>query len=380
MSALWDPIFGRSAIVGTTNDRSWLVALCEAEAALAVACRTVGLLDGALAERVAEACRDVAAGDPTPLGVAATADGNPVVALVAAIRVSAGPVAAQSVHLGATSQDIVDTAAMLVTRRSLAVILRSLSAAEHAIIELARLHRDTAMAGRTLLQQAVPTTFGAVAAGWGDGVSRAIAELRRIDAALPVQLGGAAGTLAGWYPHGRAVRTEFAAELGLADPGTVWHTERSRIGELAGALGTTCGVVAKIATDVVLLAQTELGEVHEAASGGSSTMAHKQNPIAAVTARAGAAQAPGLVATLLSAMPGELQRGAGPWHAEWPALTSLLVVAGGCIDRLATSLAGLHVDSAAMANNLARLAAPGAAADVGHAPDLVDHYLSGRPR
>ena len=179
----------------------------------------------------------------------------------------------------------------------------------------------------------------------------------------------------GWHPHGPAVRAAFAAELGLADPGTVWHTERSRIAELAGALGATSGVLGKIATDVVLLAQTELGEVREAPSGGSSTMAHKQNPIAAVTARAGAAQAPGLVATLLAAMPGELQRGAGPWHAEWPALTALLNTTGGAADRLATSLAGLQVDEDALARNL-----PGGNTDVGHAGDLVDHYLAGRPR
>jgi 3-carboxy-cis,cis-muconate cycloisomerase len=231
------------------------------------------------------------------------------------------------------------------------------------------------MIGRTLLQQAVPTTFGAVAAGWGEGLDRTTLGLRAALGGLAVQLGGAAGTLAGWRPHGPAVRAAFAAELGLADPGTVWHVERSRIADLANALGAACGVIGKIATDVVLLAQTELGEVREAASGGSSTMADKHNPIAAVTARAGAAQAPGLVATLLAAMPAELQRGAGPWHAEWPALTALLNTTGGGADRLTTSLTGLEVDADAMARNL-----QGDNTDVGHAGDLVDHYLAARAR
>jgi 3-carboxy-cis,cis-muconate cycloisomerase len=158
----------------------------------------------------------------------------------------------------------------------------------------------------------------------------------------------------------------------------VWHTERSRISVLAGALGTTCGVLAKIATDVVLLAQTELGEVGEQAGGSSSSMAHKHNPIAAVTARAAAAQAPGLVATLLASMPGELQRGAGPWHAEWQPLNALLATTGGAATRLAVCLSGLRVDPDAMAANLTRM--PGydvssSPPDTGHATDLVDDYL-----
>ncbi|MDT4984621.1 MAG: 3-carboxy-cis,cis-muconate cycloisomerase [Pseudonocardiales bacterium] len=374
MSGLWEPIFGRSTIAATTSDRAWVIAMCDAEAALGTACAESGLLDAASAQRITDACRQVAeTADPAELGRHAAADGNPVIPLVRAIRSVVGATSAASVHLGATSQDILDTAAMLVVRRALPVILESMNAAAEACAVLAREHRDTVMIGRTLLQQAVPTTFGAVAAGWGEGLDRTTLGLRAALGGLAVQLGGAAGTLGGWHPHGPAVRAAFAAELGLADPGTVWHTERSRIAELGSALGATCGVVGKIATDVVLLAQTELGEVREAASGGSSSMAHKHNPIAAVTARAGAAQAPGVFATLLAAMPAELQRAAGPWHAEWPALTALLDTTGGCTDRLATSLAGLEVDTGAMARNV-----PRDNIDVGHAGDLVDHYLAGR--
>jgi 3-carboxy-cis,cis-muconate cycloisomerase len=376
MTVLWDPLFGRTAVAATTGDRAWLSAMCDAEAALGTACAKSGLLDAATAQRISDACRQVAAStDPTELGRQAAADGNPVIPLLRAIRSVVGEAAAASVHLGATSQDILDTAAMLVARRALAVILDSMDAGAQACAALAREHRDTAMIGRTLLQQAVPTTFGAVAAGWGEGLDRVTFGLWAAVDGLAVQLGGAAGTLAGWHPHGPAVRAAFAAELGLADPGTVWHSERSRIAELAAKLGAACGVIGKIATDVVLLAQTEVGEVREAAGGGSSTMAHKHNPIAAVTARAGAAQAPGLVATLFATMPTELQRGGGPWHAEWPALTTLLNTTGGCADRLATSLAGLQIDRDAMARNL-----PGDSIDIGHAVDLVDHYLAGRTR
>jgi 3-carboxy-cis,cis-muconate cycloisomerase len=235
------------------------------------------------------------------------------------------------------------------------------------------------MAGRTLLQQAAPTTFGAVAAGWGAGLDRAAAWLARVrDGTLAVQLGGAAGTLAALHPDGLAVLAAFAEQTGLAEPDAVWHTERTRVAELACALGAACGALGKAATDVVLLAQTELGEVREAAGGGSSSMPHKQNPIAAVTARAAAAQAPGLVATLLAAMPAELQRGAGPWHAEWQPLAALLRVTGGAAARLRVCLAGLVVDAAAMARNLA--AGPAAGGNPGHAADLVDRYLSRRPR
>ncbi len=373
-SALWDPIFGRVETAAATGDRAWLGALCEVEAALAGACADAGLFDAVVAEQVVSACRVVSAqADPAAIGAAAAADGNPVRALVATIRAEVDE--PQAVHLGATSQDILDTAAMLVARRACVTILAALESAAGACAELAGDHRDTAMAARTLLQQAVPTTFGAVAAGWGEGLDRAAGRLTGVEFA--VQLGGAGGTLAGWHPYGAAVRAGLAQRLELADPGVVWHTERTRIGDLAGALGTACGAVAKIATDIVMLAQNELGEVREAAGGRSSAMAHKHNPIAAVTARAAAAQAPGLVATLLAAMPAELQRGAGPWHAEWPALTALLATTGGAATRLADSLSGLQVDADAMARNL-RTLTRGEPPDLGHAVDLVDHFLKGR--
>jgi 3-carboxy-cis,cis-muconate cycloisomerase len=294
------------------------------------------------------------------------------------VTARAGADAAAAVHYGATSQDILDTALMLVTHRTLRLTLGEIAAGANACADLAREHRTTPMAARTLLQPAAPTVFGALAAAWGAGLDRAGAELAKVRDGLPVQLGGAVSTLADWYPRGFDVVAAFADELGLAAPTAPWHTERTVVTALAGALGSVAGAVAKPATDVVLLAQGEVGEVSEAAPGGSSAMPHKHNPIAAVTARAAAAQVPGLVATVLTAAASELQRGAGPWHAEWPALISLLRTTTGAATRLGVSLTGLVVDSEAMRRNLSQLSDVVDVGEFGHAPDLVDRYLAGR--
>ena len=420
MSTLWDPIFGADRVAVEVDDRAWVRAMLRTEAALARAAAAAGLVDEAAAEAVAIACTDADWVTLESLGVDAATGGNPVIPLVQQLRARVGPANEDAVHVGATSQDIIDTAAMLVSRGAVGLIVADLSGAADAAARLAREHRDTPMAARTLLQQAAPTTFGAVAAGWGTGLDRAVARLSTVEFAA--QLGGAAGTLAAVYPHGPAVRRAFARELDLTDPEGVWNTERTRIAELAGALATAAGAAGKVATDVVLLAQTEVGEVHEAAPGGSSSLPHKQNPIAVVTARAAAAQTPGLAATVYTAMAGEHQRAAGAWHAEWPALTALLRWTGGTAARLRQCLEGLSVDVEAMHQNLSRtsglLLADRVAAHLtptmgrggaqqavrdaarkgnldalgvdpelldpvtylGHAGDLVDAYLRGRQR
>lgn len=382
VTELWDPIFGADAVRRVVDDRSWVRALCTVEAGLADALVVCDLIAPADAAHVRAACGAVADTDTGELGRAAQAGGNPVIPLVALLRrhVETAGGRAAAVHRGATSQDVVDTATMLVARDALALVVADLRACGEAVARLAAAYRDTAMIGRTLMQQAVPTTFGAVAAGWGAGLDRAVVALEHVSAGLAVQLGGAGGTLAAWYPHGPAVRAAFATALGLVDPEECWHTERTRLAALATALGTASGAVGKVALDIVLLAQDEIGEVREAAGGASSAMAHKHNPIAAITARAAAMQAPGLVATLLAAMAAELQRGAGPWHAEWLPLARLLEATGGAADRLRVSLTGLEVDVAALERNLATaLRRTGETApDVGHAPDLVDRYLEGR--
>lgn len=224
------------------------------------------------------------------------------------------------------------------------------------------------MMGRTLLRQAVPITFGLKAAGWMAGLDAASARLRAIRPAA--QLGGAAGTRAEYGGAGAQVAQRFAGELGLAYAPLPWHTDRTRVGELAGALGVACGAVAKPARDVTLLAQDEVGEVEEGSPGGSSTMAHKRNPVAAISAIACAAQAPGLVATLLASMAHEHERAAGAWHAEWRPLRELLVATGSAASWLHHCLGDLRVDAAAMTARTT--------GSVGESASIVDTALAER--
>jgi 3-carboxy-cis,cis-muconate cycloisomerase len=382
-SEMFDGVFGATAVATALDDSAIIDAMCETETALARACARVGLVDLPVALEIGAACDEVRHLAPAELSRRSAAGGNPVIPLVAELRAvverRAGAEAAAAVHLGATSQDVLDTALMLVAFRALGIVCADLDDCATSTAALARTHRDTPMAARTLLQHAVATTFGAVAAGWGSALDASLARLRTVRSALPVQLGGAAGTLSVLHPKGWEVQAALADELDLAVPTSVWHTDRTIVADLAGALGTCAATLAKVATDVVLLAQSDIGEVREAEPGGSSAMAHKQNPVSAITARAAAVQAPGLVATLLCAAAPELQRGAGSWHAEWPALLALLRYTGGAASRLRTSLRGLTVVTDAMATNLGKLRGSVDIADTGAAGDLVDRYLERRP-
>jgi 3-carboxy-cis,cis-muconate cycloisomerase len=204
------------------------------------------------------------------------------------------------------------------------------------------------------MQQALPTTFGLKAAGWLAGLEGARLRLAEVVASLPVQYGGAAGTLAASSGSGVALRAALAGELALADTAVPWHTVRLPIADLAGALGAAAGVVATVAVDVVLLAQTEVGEVSESGTrGGSSALPHKANPVAAISARACARRAPGLVGTLFAAMEQEHERAAGAWHSEWPTLTALLTTVGSAAAWLRESLEVLRPDTARMAVTVA---------------------------
>lgn len=349
MGELFAALQERGGVAAEVADGSWLRAMLEAQAALARALVDVGRLEAEHGEAIIAAAR-AESFDPAEVGRSAESPGNPAAPLVKALRAQVAGFAADQVHRGATSQDIVDTAAMLIARRACAVILGDLRGAADAAAGCAAAHRDTAMAGRTLLQHAVPTTFGLKAAGWMTALDTAAGGLSAQPFAA--QLGGAAGTLAALDDDGPAVVAAYAAHLGLTAPTLPWHTDRTRIGALAGALGVAAGAAAKVALDIVLLAQTEVGEVVEAWGGGSSTMPHKRNPVPAVAARACAAQAPALVATLLTAMAHEHERGAGPWHAEWRALSELLVACGSAASWLRTALETLEVDGERMRSNL----------------------------
>jgi 3-carboxy-cis,cis-muconate cycloisomerase len=355
---LFGGVFARGPVAAQVDDRAMLRALLDAEAALARASAGAGVIPAAAAAAIA-ACCDAGRFDVDALGRASAAAGNPVVPLVAAIAEQLPEDAAGHVHQGATSQDVLDTAAMLVAHRALGPLLEDLGAAAGACAALAETHRGTVLAGRTLLQQAVPVTFGLKAAGWLVGLDETrlrLAGVRRRD--LAVQLGGAAGTLAGFGDRGLQVLAGFAADLGLAEPTVPWHAVRARPAALAGALGAGAGVLGKVARDVALLAQNEVAEAREgggppaAGRGGSSAMPHKRNPVAAVAVAACTARVPGLVATMLAVMPQEHERAAGGWHAEWEPQRELLRLVGSAASWCRELLEHLEVDPGRMRANL----------------------------
>ncbi len=351
-------VLARGGVAEQVSGRAWLQAMLDFEAALARAQAATGVITAAEAEAIAAAC-DADRYDVAEIGAGAAEIGNPAGAVVKALKAAVDA----PVHHGATSQDTMDTAAMLVTKRALVPLLDDLRGAADAAARLAQEHRDTPIIGRTLLQQALPTTFGLKAAGWMTGLDDAAAGLGRVR--LSAQLGGPAGTL--------APLPGFAESLGLAEATVPWHTLRGRVGELACALGVAAGAVGKAALDVTLLSQTEVGEVREANPGGSTSMPHKRNPVAAVSALGCARQAPGLVATLLAAMVGEHERAAGAWHSEWRPLTELLTLTGSAASWLRTCLEGLEVDPARMRANLGDTPP-----DTGAAATLVDRALEAR--
>jgi 3-carboxy-cis,cis-muconate cycloisomerase len=355
VAGLFDGVFARGA--AATDSQAWLRAMLGTEAALARALERAGLAPAGAGAAVTAA----AAGtfDADALGRQAAQSGNPVPGLVAALRKAVPPDAADTVHRGATSQDIIDTAAMLLARGALEAMAADLATAADGCATLAAAHRDTLMAGRTLLQQAVPVTFGLVAAGWLTGLDEAGETVARVRAErLAVQFGGAAGTLASLGGDGPAVARLLAEELGLAQPVLPWHTDRSRIVEVAAACAGASAALAKIARDVTLLAQSEVGEVREGGGpggerrGGSSAMPHKQNPVAAIAILGCTRRVPGLAATLIAAAEQEHQRAAGAWHAEWEPFADLLRVAGSAAAWAAGLTGGLVVDPARMRANL----------------------------
>jgi len=369
-AGLLDPLGHGSRAAELTGDSAWLQAMVDTELALTRALVAAGLAP----EWMGGVCDDLA--DAGRLDLAAIAaegqgGGNPVIPLVKHLAAAAETLrtgASDHLHVGATSQDILDTAAMLVAHRVTGEVSARLGDYAATLAGLAGAHRGTAMAGRTLGQQASPTSFGFVVAGWLDAALTAIETIDRVRARLPVQLGGAVGNLAvlhqiatlrgaGGDPAHTVdlVLRRFASGLGLAAPSIAWHTNRLPVVDLAAGLAAATGAVGAFALDVTVLARTEIAEVGEhlgQGQGGSSAMPHKRNPVTAVLVTAAARQAPGLVATLFGSLLAEDQRPSGAWHAEWQALRglerlTLSAVAG------AAALAGrLDVDPERMLANL----------------------------
>jgi len=370
-TGMFDGVFARGAAAGgaVADDGAWLRAMLAAEAALARAVERAGLVPAGAGAEVTRAASAAGFGpaDLAELGRAAVLTGNPVPGLARVLtRKVASPAARSAVHYGATSQDIMDTAAMMLARDAMGAAVADLTAAADAAARLASANRRTLMIGRTLLQQAVPTTFGVVAAGWLAGLDSAVEWLSVVRGTrLAVQFGGAAGTLASLGDDGIRVRALMAEELGLACPPLPWHTERLRIIDVGTTSARACAALSKIARDVTLLAQTEVGEVSEGPvssagngsgaprRGGSSAMPNKSNPVAAVAILGCARQAPGLVATLLASAEQEYQRAAGAWHAEWQPYSHLLTLTVSAAAWACDLLADLQVDKGRMAANLA---------------------------
>ncbi|MFD6188969.1 3-carboxy-cis,cis-muconate cycloisomerase [Streptomyces sp. NPDC060275] len=346
-TSLLAPGWAGSPAASATGERAYLRALLDAEAALTRAQAALGLAPAEAADAVSTAAADPAAFDPRSLAERARGGGNPVIPLVAELTKAVGEPYGPYVHRGATSQDILDTATMLVAARALDLLRPDLARTERALARLAAEHRDTPMPGRTLTQHAVPTTFGLKAAGWRALVLDARDRITTVRDALPAQLGGAAGTLAAFEAYGAtdptALPAAYARELGLRAPVLPWHTLRTPVADLAGALAFAAGVLGKIAVDVLTLSRTEIGEVAEGSGGGSSAMPHKANPVRSTLIAAAARRAPQLAATLYGSLAAEDERPAGAWHAEWEPLRDLLRLTGGAARDAAELAEGLRV-------------------------------------
>ncbi|MEV4149379.1 lyase family protein [Amycolatopsis sp. NPDC049691] len=412
-SGLLSPVRAGTPAEASTGDEAWLRAMLDAEAALARAQARLGTVPSEAADAITEAAGGARI-DVVELARGSRATANPVVGLVKALTSAVGeiaPEAAEYVHRGSTSQDIFDTAMMLVADRTLRPLVADLDATAEALAALAREHRDTTMAGRTLTAHAVPTTFGLKAAGWRQLVLDAATRVRRVlDGGLPVSLGGAAGTLAAYVEYGRladagageregggggggggqdlpdaaadtgpadtgtgsrvdarsgsaadgdyAARlvAAFAEETGLAAPVLPWHSLRTPVADLAGALAFAAGALGKLAVDVATLTRTELGEVVEPAGegrGGSSAMPHKRNPVLATLIRSAALQVPVLAAGVTQSMLTEDERSAGVWHAEWHLIRECLRLTGGAAHTAVELARGLTAKPEQMRANVA---------------------------
>jgi len=355
---LFDDLFSYEALEQTLSDHARVRAMLRFEAALALAESHAGVIPEGAAKVIAEHCQN-STFDPSAISKQAALAGNIAIPLVKALTESISQQnkdAARFVHWGATSQDAMDTGFLLQTRDVLALLEADLAHMTDTLCALAERHIDTPCVARTWMQQALPTTFGVIVAGWLDAILRQRTCLRELRTRLlALQFGGAVGTLAALREKGPLVAKHLATELQLSLPTIPWHTHRDRTAELGAYLGLLTGVLGKIARDISLRTQTEIGELAEPAAegrGGSSTMPQKHNPVTCAVVLAAATRAPGLVSTILAAMPQEYERGLGGWQAEWETLPELLRVSAGALHHLAEMLPGLTFDREHMRQNI----------------------------
>jgi 3-carboxy-cis,cis-muconate cycloisomerase len=354
-SAILGGLFGSDAMRRLFSDETRLQRMLDVEAALARVQARLGIVPQEAADAITRAAK-VENLSFEELGASTRNVGYPVVALVKQLGKAASGDAARYVHWGATTQDILDTALVLQIRDGLALIRSDIVRTARALVDRAQKHRSDLMAGRTHLQHALPVTFGYKCAVWADPL---LDDLARLDAlpsrVLRVQFGGAVGTLASLGDKGRAVTEGLARELGLAAPEAPWHVTRGALAEAASTLGILCGNLAKLATDIILLMQTEIAEVfepHQAGRGGSSTMPQKRNPIASEYVLACARGVHALVPMMLSAMAQDHERATGPWQSEQLALPQIFVLTSGALMHAAAIAEGMTVDTRRMRQNL----------------------------
>jgi len=346
-----DPLFSTPSMAALFSPHMRIQNLLAVEVALARACATVGLVTTADAEALRDECEAMRL-DPHAIFASARTSGTPIIPLLAALEQRLSPKASRALHVGATSQDILDTAFALHMRAGLRELRRDLKRAALRCATLADRHRSTLMLGRTLLQPALPITFGLKTAQWLASLTRTI---RRLDAATDeisvLQLGGAVGTLAAFGDHGLAVVDQLAIELDLAVPDLPSHASRDRITHLLGLLDGACGIAAKIARDVASLSQAEIGEVR-IAGGGSSAMPHKHNPVDAMIAIASARIVHGHASTVVGSTEHEHERALGAWQIEWVAIPAVFEHAAATFEALARLLTGLEPNPERMLANL----------------------------
>lgn len=358
LSPLLAPMLSSAAMRAVCDDAAFVQHMLDFEGALARAEAMTGVIPPAAAGAISKACQagqfEIAA-----LADAAAKSGNlaiPLVKMLTANIAKTDAEAARYVHWGATSQDVIDTATVLQLRDGIDALLNDLDRAVAGFAKQATQHRQTAAVARTWLQHALPMPFGLKLAEYAAALHRSRTRLKRLRAeALVLQFGGAAGTLAALGDKGLIVAEQLAKELSLPLPEAPWHTHRDRIADAASAFTILAGICGKIARDVSLLMQTDVAEAFEPAGegrGGSSTLPHKRNPVAAATALAAATMAPNLAATIFAAQVQDHERSAGPWHAEWPTLPTLMLVTSGALAAIVEISEGLEVDVARMRTNL----------------------------
>jgi 3-carboxy-cis,cis-muconate cycloisomerase len=352
-SSLIDCLATTGALAEVFSDAGVIQAMLDFEVALARASAAAGVIPSTAAEMVS-----AAAGrgdfDFSSIAAAARADATPAIPVVNVLRERVGEIdraSATYVHWGATSQDVTDTALILLLRRAQAIIQADHDRLERALRALSDRHANTVMAGRTLLQPATPITFGLKAAGWTAAVVRSWRRVNRMwNAAMVIQLGGAAGTRAALGEQGTPIADAMARALALR-PAPPWHTDRDRLGAVIASCGLYVAALGKVARDITLLMQAEIQEAAEP-GGGSSTMPQKRNPSGCALVLAAATRVPGLVASYLTAMPQEHERGVGGIQAEWPIVSAVVQSTGAAVAALAGVIEGLEVDPARMQANL----------------------------